>query len=559
MWVDIPDSEEPLWEPPDDETLENAEVLDAVNARYGGVLERVFGLKSFRPNQAQAISKTMDGQDVLVLMPTGSGKSLCYQLPAVVESESENKITIVISPLLALINDQVQALTAKGIYAETDLTHDMLAGKRPALVYMTPEKLAYASTLHHFYQARALARFAVDEAHCISIWGAEFRETYRKLDVLRRDFPGVPIMALTSTATSKNLADIINHLGLRSPHEIRQSLNRQNLTYAILQKRPHEALKDIVKFITNKGLLSRSGIIYRTKRRQCENLAKLLRKRGIAAAAYHGGMPTAKRNLVQSKWMRGQYRVIVATIAFGMGVDKADVRYVVHFDLPRSIENYYQETGRAGRDGKPAECILYYSYRDLKGILDLAQKDNSSVASYLAVRRSTMEMVQYCEEKAQCRRRLLLAHFGENLTEDRCDTSSCCTNCANAKLCVTKDMACEARAAVALFRSLMGEGNITVNQLISVFRALKNVDTRKNGRNKKALYGAGKHLSQERAELLFDQLLYRRVFEEIKIATVISRYGAYYLKVVSFLNLPVRHNADTQLRTVVGSESRRAS
>ncbi|KAF7359069.1 ATP-dependent DNA helicase [Mycena sanguinolenta] len=410
----------PLWIPPTEQEAEDVEST-RTNAKYTEILQHRFGISSLRKNQLKAIKNIVERQrDTFVLMPTGAGKSLCYQLPAVVENEESDSVTVVVSPLCSLIEDQVAALSAKGVdaiglAADTDmqlLKKCLVDGQpNPALIYCTPEKIQKNSslrdTLLDLYGRQKLAMFAVDEAHCIPSWGEEFRPAYLELSTLRDDFPGVPIMALTATATPQNIDKIGLQLKLQNPALVRQSSNRPNLTYLVKQKRN---VTDLVHFIQS-GHANHSGIIYRTGRRQCEQLAKTLNGKGITAKAYHASL--ADKQNIQTQWKNGEFRVIVATVSFGLGIDKDDVRFVIHYDLPSSIENYFQQTGRAGRDGKPADCCLYYTFREKKIILDLAlstRKAKDNCAQSFDQRASAM--VQFCENKTDCRRVLLLRYFG---------------------------------------------------------------------------------------------------------------------------------------------------
>ncbi|KAJ6455969.1 P-loop containing nucleoside triphosphate hydrolase protein, partial [Mycena vitilis] len=496
------------------------------------VLKKVFKIPQFRKNQLEAIEETMQGHDIFVLMPTGSGKSLCFQLPAVFQNQADDSLTVVVSPLRSLIEDQIQALTAKGIKAvgltaDTNtvaITNDLISGRsRPALLYCTPEKLLRSTPLHealsNLYKREKLALFAIDEAHCISIWGEEhFRIAYQQLHALRDDFPDVPIMALTSTAHQNDITEINRRLKLRDPKIIRQSLNRPNLNYIVKPKRGQ--VNELVSFINSSGRKYKSGIIYRTGRKPCESLARTLKKRGIKAEAYHGGLGDTKREAVQAEWMSGKCCVIVATIAFGMGIDKGDVRFIIHYDLPKSLENYCQETGRAGRDSQPADCVLYYSFRDKKKVLNL------SAVPTIGGQRRMSEMVEYCQEKSVCRRGLLLRHFGE-VFQEKCGR---CDNCANAHLLLSRDMSREGEIAVTLVEAFEDLGEpVTVGQCVAVLRGRDTVETRKNERKCNPQYGACKELTGDVARLLFEQLLYLGSLVEQK-----GKYGVHehwYLKV----------------------------
>ncbi|KAJ7701476.1 P-loop containing nucleoside triphosphate hydrolase protein [Mycena rosella] len=511
----------------------------ASNAQYRAALRRVFQINAFRQDQLEAVAETMAGRDTFVLMPTGGGKSLCYQLPAVLQSERTNgaAVTVVVSPLVALIHDQVNALVARGVDAvgltegtDTKSVEKRLRGEsKPALLYVTPEKVHKSSHLHtvlcSLYHLGNLARFVIDEAHCISTWGSDFRIAYRELHTLRDDFPDVPIMALTATATPQNTRDIIGRLRLKNPAVFRQSLNRANIKYVVKPKR--NDINDVVQLIMADHKME-SGIIYRTGRSSCQELAKILRKRGIPAQHYHAGLSPANKCAVYADWNSGKCRIIVATVSFGLGIDKSDVRFVIHYDLPKSLENYHQETGRAGRDGLPARCILYYSFRDLKTILDLAPSGKiSSAEPSIDHRKNVWNVVQYCEDQISCRRVLLLRYFGEKFDKKDC---SGCSNCSSEGFLVSRDLSTEAHLAVSLVQSFDEDPyeDLTVQQCIAVFRGAATQDTRKNGRNNNPRYGAGNGMSQDLAELLFNRLLYKGVLMEYKVSR--NKGHHYYLQ-----------------------------
>ncbi|KAJ7891405.1 P-loop containing nucleoside triphosphate hydrolase protein [Mycena olivaceomarginata] len=493
------------------------------NTKISEVLRRYFGIEELRKQQIRAIKKTMAGQDVFVLLPTGAGKSLCFQLPAVLAHEEKGAVTVVVSPLRSLIHDQVAALEAKsvkvlGLDGETASsvipTSLVNARSKPALIYCTPEKITNSEPLHralvHLHRSGKMALFAIDEAHCITQWGKKsYRTNYGQLHTLREDFPGVPIMALTSTATPQNVADIGRHLKLQNPSLIRQSLNRPNLTYTVKPKR--NQIDELVKFIQD-GHKNHCGIIYRTGKNQCEELARILGGRGIQAKSYHANLPN--KDEVHAQWKNDEFKIVVATIAFGMGIDKANVRFVVHYDMPSSLESYYQETGRAGRDGEPADCCLFYSFRHKKVILDLNNKEGPARPSD-ETERQVSAIVEFCEEKT---------HF------DKKDCGDACDNCANAGLLVSRDLSTQASLAVRLVHTLEEkQDQLTVPQCIEVLRGQNTEHTRKNGRNRNPLFGAGRKLTPDLARLLFDKLLYRDALVEQKVHT----YGvhfAYYLK-----------------------------
>ncbi|KAI5190582.1 bloom syndrome protein [Nematocida minor] len=412
-------------------------------------LRKVFKLHDFRHNQLNIVSSVLSGHDVFVLMPTGGGKSLTFQLPAVISAG----VTVVISPLLALIQDQIKNLLLRGIPAvainssltktERDTAYNMLLlhgiekdrelppeQRMPVvkIVYATPELLVESRTFNRSLESLLahgrLARFVIDEAHCVSQWGHDFRPDYTQLFLLRQRYPTVPITALTATATQAVQKDVAEALRLRNCKVFSQSFNRPNLKYKVLPK-VKNPIPAIVSFIET-YYPEDSGIIYCLSKRDCEWLAEVLQKEhGIAAGYYHAGLSTKERTERARDWDLSRIRVIVATIAFGMGIDKKDVRYVIHYSLPKSLEGYYQETGRAGRDQMDSECVLYYAYGDKKKIDFMIDKNTgSSPEAKARQRRHLQEVISYCENKAECRRYLLLHYFGETFKKccgDGCD------------------------------------------------------------------------------------------------------------------------------------------
>jgi ATP-dependent DNA helicase RecQ len=388
-------------------------------------LEQYFGFKAFKGTQEKAILSLLGGRDTFVIMPTGGGKSLCYQLPALMLPGC----AIVVSPLIALMKNQVDLI--RGYSEKDEVAHflnsslnkgqinevktDLLSGKTK-LLYVAPETLTKQENLD-FFSDLPISFFAVDEAHCISEWGHDFRPEYRRLKEMMEEInPAVPIIALTATATPKVQSDILKNLALRDPEVLISSFNRANLYYEVQPKLKKETtIKHIVRYISqHKG---KSGIIYTLNRKTTEELADLLKANKIKAVAYHAGLDQKLRASRQDQFLNEDVQVIVATIAFGMGIDKPDIRFVIHYNIPKSIENYYQETGRAGRDGLEGNCILYYAHKDvskLEHFLRDKPLNEREVGAQLID-----ETVAFAESGA-CRRRSLLHYFGESWADTNC-------------------------------------------------------------------------------------------------------------------------------------------
>lgn len=398
-------------------------------------LQEQFGFDSFKGNQESIINNLLAGRDTFVIMPTGGGKSLCYQLPAIIS----DGVAIIVSPLIALMKNQVDLV--RSYNSSDDVAHflnstltkkqitavraDLLNG-RTKMLYVAPETLTKQENLD-FFRGLKISFFAVDEAHCISEWGHDFRPEYRRLrEMMEMIDEKVPMIALTATATPKVQSDIVKNLGLRTPDIFISSFNRPNLYYEIQPKiKKEQTLKSIVKFISvNKG---KSGIIYTTNRKTTEELAELLQKNDIKAVAYHAGIDSKQRAERQDLFMNEDVQVIVATIAFGMGIDKPDIRFVIHYNIPKSIENYYQETGRAGRDGLEGKCILYYSHKDVSKLEHLMRDKPLSEREVGA--QLIGETVAYAESGV-CRRKILISYFGENYPDGNCGN---CDNCLHPK------------------------------------------------------------------------------------------------------------------------------
>ena len=390
------------------------------------VLQEYFGYSSFRPLQEQIITDVLNKKDVFVLMPTGGGKSICYQLPSIVLSGT----TIVVSPLISLMKDQVDALRQNGVqtaYLNSSLSAaeqrdviDLLQKNQLSLLYVAPERLAQPSFIQ-LLKTIPINFFAIDEAHCISQWGHDFRPEYRQLRLLREQFPRTPLIALTATATPRVKDDIIKELSIATAGIYQASFNRPNLTYKIIQKQ--KSFNQTLDYISQHP--GESGIIYCQSRKTVENVAQKLQREGIKALPYHAGLPDEVRKGNQEKFIRDDVAVVVATIAFGMGIDKPNVRYVIHYDLPKSLENYYQETGRAGRDGLPSECLFLYSYGDKfsqERFIQMMSNPAEQKIAYAQLQR----VIDYAQSKL-CRRNLLLQYFAEETKQSNCASCDNCT------------------------------------------------------------------------------------------------------------------------------------
>ncbi|AFV23597.1 ATP-dependent DNA helicase RecQ [Methanolobus psychrophilus R15] len=388
-------------------------------------LQKYFGYSEFRPLQKDIIQDVLDGKDTFVLMPTGGGKSLCYQLPALLM----DGLTVVISPLISLMKDQVDSLRANGVnaaflnstqnYTESRKICDDIATNDIKILYMAPERLAMSGTLSMITKAK-VSLFAIDESHCISEWGHDFRPEYRKLSMLKKKFPKVPIIALTATATPKVREDTLNQLGLTNPKTYIASFNRSNLLYEIRPKK--ETYDQILQYLRrNKG---KGGIIYCQSRKNVDTVTAKLRKAGFNALPYHAGLSDTQRGRNQEAFIKDKADIIVATIAFGMGIDKPNVRFVIHYDLPKNLEGYYQETGRGGRDGLECECILFFSHGDRYRIEYFVKQKGRKEERDIALKQ-LQDMVNYCVSTT-CRRKALLSYFGEELEEDNCGGCDAC-------------------------------------------------------------------------------------------------------------------------------------
>ncbi|WP_288237312.1 ATP-dependent DNA helicase RecQ [uncultured Alistipes sp.] len=520
-------------------------------------LKEYFGFSSFKGNQEAVIRNVLEGKDTFVLMPTGGGKSLCYQLPAMLM----DGVAIIISPLIALMKNQVDAM--RTFSAESGIAHflnsslnktavaqvrqDVLDGKTK-LLYFAPESLTKEDNVA-FLRKIKVSFYAIDEAHCISEWGHDFRPEYRRIRPIINEIGSAPLIALTATATPKVQLDIQKNLGMSDASVFKSSFNRPNLYYEIRPK--HNVDHDIIRFIKqNEG---KSGIIYCLSRKKVEELTELLVANGIRALAYHAGMDASTRAANQDDFLMERVEVIVATIAFGMGIDKPDVRYVIHYDIPKSLEGYYQETGRAGRDGGEGYCLTFYSYKDIQKLEKFMQ--GKPIAEQEIGKLLLLETVSYAES-SMCRRRTLLHYFGEEYTEDnqtddpasheiRIDFPGNCDNCRNPKPKV--DARASLKMALEALRDIGDKfkADYLVNVLVGKTTAL----IKSYGHNKSKWFGAGaEHDARFWGAVLRQALILGLVDKNIENYGLISvnRKGEGYIAMPFPVTVTLDHNYDEE-------------
>ncbi|KAL6629187.1 hypothetical protein ACP70R_028952 [Stipagrostis hirtigluma subsp. patula] len=492
--------------------------------------KKVFGNRSFRPNQREIINATMSGNDVFVLMPTGGGKSLTYQLPALIGGG----ITLVVCPLVSLIQDQIMHLAQAEIPAtylsanmewseHQEILRELMSHTcRYKLLYVTPEKIAKSDALlrllENVYSRGNLSRIVIDEAHCVSQWGHDFRPDYQ----VKLNFPKTPVLALTATATASVKEDVVRALGLANCIVFRQSFNRPNLRYFVRPK-TKKCLEDIDAFI-GKNHPNECGIIYCLSRMDCEKVAEKLRDCGHKVAYYHGNMDPIDRESVQEQWSMDEIHIICATVAFGMGINKPDVRFVIHHSLPKSIEGYHQECGRAGRDGQPSSCVLYYQYSDYIRLKHMVTQGNMeqtttssrrvSSSSHLQAlethKENLLRMVSYCENDLDCRRLLQLIHFGEMFDPSHC--AKTCDNCLKDLRWIEKDVTNIARQLVELVKMI--KPPCSSSHILEVYRGSMSQNVKKHRHDALSLHGAGKHLAKGEAARVLRHLVTERLLAE---------------------------------------------
>ncbi len=468
------------------------------------VLQQFFGYKSFRPFQKEIIEGVIGGQDTLVLMPTGGGKSLCYQIPALMQEG----LALVVSPLISLMKDQVEALRSLGVQAaylnssldgveQSEIEGRCLQGTI-RILYVSPEKLLSGGFIR-FMQEVKVSLLAIDEAHCVSNWGHDFRPEYSQLKSLRNYLPGVPMVALTATADKVTREDIVKQLGMKRPKVFLASFDRPNIHLRVSPAT--NRLREITRFIQDRK--SQSGIIYCSSRKNTEMLAEKLRKAGIGAAAYHAGMASDKRSLVQEQFIKDDVMVVCATVAFGMGIDKPNVRYVIHYNIPKNMESYYQEIGRAGRDGLPSQALLFYTYQDV--ILWKTILADTQDASLRELRMAKLDRMLQFANASLCRRKVLLNYFQEVKEED----------CGNCDVCLSPRETFDGSilAQKALSAMIRLRESVGLNTLIQVLRGSASQEIISKNYHQIKTYGSGREESALAWKEYLQQMLNQGVVE----------------------------------------------
>ncbi|CAG9313854.1 unnamed protein product [Blepharisma stoltei] len=491
--------------------------------------QTIFSNTNFLPSQREIIESALKGNDIFVCLPTGAGKSLTFQLPAVV---SEG-ITVVVMPLISLIHDQSVHLQKLGINSRVFNSMQSLAeqdrifweieeDESIKLLFVTPEKISQSDRINNLfadlYRRKRLVRFAIDEAHCISKWGRDFRADYLKLGCLRSEYPNVPIMTLTASATEMIRKDIITLLGMKNPQLFLSSFNRHNLFYGVFKKGTN-VNEEIAHFIKENHPNS-SGLIYCLSKEECSHLAKVLKRTyKFKVEAYHSDIDASQKTEIHEKWKRGDLQIIVATVAFGMGIDKADVRFVIHCSFPKSLDSYYQETGRAGRDGNPADCILYYAANDKSrhGFLIGSNFQGSTQKDY----NELSKMIDYCENRLACRRTLLLGYFGEDFQAENCNNM--CDNCKAKRFGEEKDFTEEAKKIIEV---LEGPRN-GINTLIQLTNFLLGKKEKTNNHSLMEHFGLLQKQNPDTISKILKKMLLEGVLQEKAVSSAYTGTFAY--------------------------------
>ena len=463
------------------------------------ILQNVFGYQQFRQGQQEVIEATLAGKDTLVIMTTGGGKSLCYQVPSL----CLEGITLVISPLISLMKDQVDQLLTNGIEAgylnssqtleEQRVIEQKALSGQLKLLYLSPEKVM-TQGFYHFISHCKISFIAVDEAHCVSQWGHDFRPEYTLLGNLRNTFPNIPLMALTATADPTTRADILLHLRLHEPHTYLGSFDRPNIRYTVQEK--FKPMEQLAKFIA--GQKGKSGIVYCNSRKKVEEITEKLSARNISVMGYHAGMSVQQRETVQNAFQRDNIQVVVATVAFGMGINKSNVRFVVHFDLPRSIESYYQETGRAGRDDLPSQAVMFYDPADYAWLQKMLLEEPES--EQRDIKQHKLQAIGAFAESQTCRRLVLLNYFGESRQEP----------CKNCDICLDPPRKYDGLIDAQKVMSVIYRTGQTfgMHHVIAVLRGLNHQKIRQYGHDQLSVYGIGKEQSQDYWVSVIRQLIH---------------------------------------------------
>ncbi|AFZ79414.1 ATP-dependent DNA helicase, RecQ family member protein [Theileria equi strain WA] len=506
----------------------------------------VFKNVAFRPNQLEAINCLLDGNDTFVVIPTGGGKSLCFQLPAVVDHYMQkNCLTVVIMPLISLIHDQMKRLKNLGIgcralvgeltWSERKGIYDDISENTESvsILFLTPEGLTTSKNLldllHQLDKARRLSRFVLDEVHCVSQWGNDFRPNYGAMGLIKHDFPHLPVCALTATATESVMRDVIKKLRLRNPIIFKSDFNRKNLRYEVIKKdkQSKRAVNGLIELITNR-FMDQCGIVYCLSCREAEDVANALSSH-VTSCYYHAQINMVTRNRIYHDWIEGRVNVIVATLAFGMGIDKPDVRFVIHFSMPKSLENYFQESGRAGRDGKLSVCVLLYEFHDSQRLLTLTQgvsaQGSQESEQQMVNRKQILSMVNYCEDNITCRRILLLKYFGQDFNA-KCDVP--CDNCSDTtnKLFTYRD--CKEYTSYicqCMLYNRKSQSHFTLNTLHKLLFSRSDNDNPLNGYLRKCGF------NPETGMILLKQMLVHQMIMERVVKVNNLAYPLYYIKV----------------------------
>jgi ATP-dependent DNA helicase RecQ len=488
------------------------------------ILSKVFGHKSFRPFQEEAIDSLLNNKDLLTIIPTGAGKSLCYQLPALLKEG----VCVVISPLIALMQDQVTALRANGMDAvminssltpeQIDDTFNQVKDNKVKFLYIAPERFA-AFGFIDFLNSIKISFFVIDEAHCVSEWGHEFRADYRKLRLLKDNFPNTPIATFTATATAKVQSDIISNLALTNPTVLRGKTNRTNL-FVEAKNRVGNGKAQLLEFLKNKKQYT--GIVYTYSRKETEQIAQFLEEKGFSAKAYHAGLSSQIRDAVYKQFINDELNIVVATIAFGMGIDKSNIRFVVHTSMPKTMENFYQEIGRAGRDGLESQTLLLYTKGDQ--ISKLAQIDDAMSAEYRAVLEDKLQKMYQFSSSSSCRHKTIAKYFDDEI--ESCETM--CDNCTKEKV-EQLDISVEAQKFLsAVYRSNQSFGQ---NHIIDILRGSNNQKVFQFNHNELSVYGIGKSKSKNEWNAIVDRLFDIEVIEVGEYRAIkITPYGMEVLK-----------------------------